>query len=65
MARGALPRGQRNAAEQLMPRADYKALDARRQARRDRGDDSDDSTVANDDNDQDDPSRKELIEATI
>jgi len=54
MARGARPRGQRNAAERLMPRADYEALEARRQARRDRGDDSDDLTVANDDDDDDD-----------
>ena len=53
MARGARPRGQRNAAERLMPRADYEALEARRQARRDRGDDSDESTVANDDDDED------------
>ena len=37
-----------------MPRADYEALEARRQARRDRGDDSDDSTVPNDDDDDDD-----------
>jgi len=37
-----------------MPRAEYEALEARRQARRDRGDDSDDSTVANDDDDDDD-----------
>ena len=36
-----------------MPRADYEALEARRQARRDRGDDSDESTVANDDDDED------------
>ena len=54
MARGARPRGQRNAAERLMPRAEYEALEARRQARRDRGDDSDDSTVTNDDDDDDD-----------
>jgi len=53
MARGR-PRGQRNALERLMPRADYEALEARRQARRDRGDDSDDSTVPNDDDDDDD-----------
>ena len=49
MARGARPRGQRSAAERLMPRADFEALEARRHAQRDRGDDSDDSTVANDD----------------
>ncbi len=36
-----------------MPRADFMALEARRQARRDRGDDSDNSTVANDDDDED------------
>jgi len=48
-----------------MPRADYEALEARRQARRDRGDDSNDSTVVNNDNDQDDPSREDPIEATI
>ena len=35
-----------------MPRADFMALEARRQARRDQGDDSDDSTVANDDDDE-------------
>jgi len=51
MARG--PRPQRNAREQNMPRADFMALEARRQARRDRGDDSDNSTVANDDDDED------------
>ena len=53
MARGARPRGQRNALERMMPRADYEALEARRQARRDRGDDSDELTVANDDDDED------------
>jgi len=53
MARGARPRGQRNAAERLVPRADYEALEARRQARRDRGDDSDELTVANDDDNED------------
>jgi hypothetical protein len=53
MARGR-PRGQRNALERLMPRADYEALEARRQARCDRGDDSDDSTVPNDDDDDND-----------
>ena len=53
MARGAQPRGQRNALERMMPRADYEALEARRQARRDRGDDSDELTVANDDDDED------------
>ena len=37
-----------------MPRADYEALEARCQARRNRGDDSDDSTVPNDDDDDDD-----------
>jgi len=37
-----------------MPRADYEALEARRQARRDCGDDSDDSTVVRDDGDDDD-----------
>ncbi len=37
----------------MMPRADYEALEARRQARRDRGDDSDESTVANDNDDED------------
>ncbi len=36
-----------------MPRADFEALEAQRQARRDRGDDSDESTVANDDDDED------------
>ena len=36
-----------------MPRGDYEALEARHQARRDRGEDSDDSTVGNDDNDED------------
>jgi len=61
MARRARPRGQRDAAERLMPRADYEALEARRQAQRDRGDDSDDLTVANNDNDQDDPDRKDPI----
>ncbi len=54
MARGARPRGQRNALERMMPCADYEALEARRQeARRDCGDDSDELTVANDDNDGD------------
>ena len=53
MARGARPRGQRYALERMMPRADYEALEARRQARRDRGDDSDELTVANDDDDED------------
>ena len=53
MARGALPRGQRNALERMMPRADYEALEAQRQARRDRGDDSDDSTFANDNDNKD------------
>jgi hypothetical protein len=65
MARGAQPRGQRNAAERIMPRADYEALEARHQAWRDRGDDSDNLTVANDDNDQDDPDHEDPIEATI
>ena len=51
MARGACP--QRNARERLMPHVDFEALEARRQARRDRGDDSNDSTVANDDDDED------------
>ena len=37
-----------------MPRADYEALEARRQAWRNRGDDSDNSTVANDDDGNDD-----------
>jgi len=37
----------------MMPRADYEALEARRQARRDRGDDSDELPVANDDDDED------------
>ena len=36
-----------------MPRADYEALEARRQAQPDRGDDSGDSTVTNDDEDKD------------
>ncbi len=36
-----------------MPRADYEALEDRRQARCDHGDDSDESTVANDDDDED------------
>ena len=59
-----------------MPRADYEALEARRQAWPDRGDDSDDSTVVNNDNDddQDNPDLEEemnevaiddLIEASI
>ena len=51
MARG--PRPQRNAHEQNMPRADFMALEAWRQARCDRGDNSDDSTVANDNDDED------------
>jgi len=38
----------------LCPAREYEALEARRQAWRDRGDDSDDSTVANDDDDNDD-----------
>ncbi len=37
----------------MMPRVDYEALEARRQALRDRGDDSDELTVANDDDDED------------
>ena len=37
MARGARPRGQRYALERMMPRTDYEALEARRQALRDRG----------------------------
>ena len=68
MARGR-PRGQRNALERLMPRADYEALEARRQARRDRGVDSDDSTVPSEDDDddaiqigQDDPADPDLDE---
>ena len=36
-----------------MSHADYEALVAWRQDRRDRGDDSDESTVANDDDDED------------
>jgi len=51
-----------------MPRADYEALEARCQARRDRGDDSDDSTVVNkdDDNDQHNPDlEEEMNEAVI
>ena len=52
MARGARPRGQRYALEQMMSHADYEALVAWRQDRRDRGDDSDELTVANDDNDE-------------
>ena len=36
-----------------MPRADYDALEAWRQAWHDRGDDSDESTVANDGDDED------------
>ena len=45
--------GQLNARERLMPCADFEALEARRQARRDRGDIFDESTVANDDDDED------------
>ena len=59
MARGARPRGQRYAA----------LLEARRQARRDRGVDSDDSTVPSEDDDddaiqigQDDPADPDLNE---
>ena len=52
MARGARPRGQRYALERMMSRADYEALEAWRQDRRDRVDDSDELTVANDDNDE-------------
>ena len=37
-----------------MPRADYEALEAWRQARRDHGDNSDNSTVPNNDDDDDD-----------
>jgi hypothetical protein len=37
----------------MMPRADYEALEARRQAWRDRGDDSGELTVANGDDDED------------
>ena len=37
----------------MMPRVDYEALEARRQALQDRGDDSDELTVANDDDDED------------
>ena len=51
-----------------MPCTDYEALEARRQARRDRGDDSNDSTVVNDDdddNDQDNPDLEEENEAAI
>ena len=71
MAKGARPRGQRNALERMMPRADYEALEARCQARRNRGDDSDDSTVPNEDDDddndaiqigQDDPADPDLNE---
>jgi len=36
-----------------MTHADFEALDARRQAPRDRGEDSDESTVANNDDDED------------
>ncbi len=45
-----------------MPRADYEALEARRQARHDRGDDSDDSTVVNDEDDNDDQGNPDLEE---
>ena len=62
MARGARPRGQRNAHERNMPRADYEALEARYQAWRDHGDDSDDTTVMNDDDDDDDQGNPDLEE---
>ncbi len=61
MARGARPRGQRNAHERNMPRADHEALEARRQARRDRGADSDDST----DEEENKVAIEDSIEASI
>ncbi len=36
-----------------MPRAQFEALEARQQARRDRGEDSDESTVQDEDKDED------------
>jgi len=51
-----------------MPHADYEALEAWRQARRDRRNDSDDSTIVNDndDDDQDNPDlEEEMNEAAI
>ena len=48
-----------------MPRVDYEALEARRQARHDRGADSDDLTVVRDDDDNDEEENEAVIDDSI